>query len=109
MPALAVVDDVAEVAVAVNFVANKVISWVAPTPETPDFSDELSNQQAQGILINKQSNNAHLPVVYGTRLLGGTRIFLETSTNNTYLYGALVLCEGEINGITKIYFNWLKI
>jgi hypothetical protein len=92
-------------AVAVNFVANKVISWVAPTPETPDFSDELSNQQAQGILLNKQSNNAHLPVVYGTRLLGGTRIFLETSTNNTYLYGALVLCEGEINGITKIYFN----
>jgi hypothetical protein len=92
-------------AVAVNFVANKVISWVAPTPDTPDFSDELSNQQAQGILINKQSNNAHLPVVYGTRLLGGTRIFLETSSNNTYLYGALVLCEGEINGITKIYIN----
>ena len=92
-------------AVAVNFVANKVISWVAPTPDIPDFSDELSNQQAQGILLNKQSNNAHLPVVYGTRLLGGTRIFLETSTNNTYLYGALVLCEGEINGITKIYIN----
>jgi len=92
-------------AVAVNFVANKVISWVSPKPETPDFSDELSNQQAQGVLINKQSNNAHLPVVYGTRLLGGTRVFLETSTNNTYLYGALVLCEGEINGITKIYVD----
>lgn len=92
-------------AVAVNFVANKVISWVAPKPETPTFSDELSNQQAQGILINKQSNNAHLPVVYGTRLLGGTRVFLETGTSNEYLYGALVLCEGEINGITKIYVD----
>ena len=92
-------------AVAVNFVANKVISWVAPKPETPDFSDELSNQQAQGILINKQSNNAHLPVIYGTRLLGGTRIFLEVNSTNEYLYGALVLCEGEINGITKIYVD----
>jgi len=92
-------------AVAVNFVANKVISWVAPKPETPDFSDELSNQQAQGILVNKQSNNAHLPVIYGTRLLGGTRIFLEVDSTNEYLYGALVLCEGEINGITKIYVD----
>ena len=37
-------------------------------------------------------------------MLGGTRVFLETSgTDNQYLYGALVLCEGEVNAITKIY------
>jgi hypothetical protein len=34
------------------------------------------------------------------------RVFLEVSGNdNQYLYGAIVLCEGEINAITKIYVD----
>ena len=54
-------------------------------------------------LVNKQSNNANIPVIYGTRKVGGTRVFLETSgTDNQYLYGAIVLAEGEINNITSI-------
>ena len=41
--------------------------------------------------LNKQSNNACIPVIYGERLVGGTRVFIETSgTDNTYLYVALV-------------------
>ena len=36
-------------------------------------------------------------------MVGGTRVFMETSgTDNTYLYMALVLGEGEINDITEI-------
>ena len=36
-------------------------------------------------------------------MIGGTRVFVETSgTDNTYLYMALVLSEGEINDITEI-------
>jgi hypothetical protein len=57
----------------------------------------------KGILLNKQSNDASIPVVYGERLVGGTRVFVETSgSDNTYLYIALVLSEGEINDITEI-------
>ena len=42
-------------------------------------------------------------IIYGERLVGGTRVFLETSgTDNQYLYGAIVLGEGEINAITEI-------
>ena len=34
-------------------------------------------------------------------MMGGTRVFMETSgTDNTYLYMAIVLGEGEINDIT---------
>jgi len=84
-----------------GFAISKAISWIAPKPELPEFTQEA---EASGVLVNKQSNNAQIPVIYGTRLVGGTRVFLETSgTDNNYLYGALVLCEGEINAITKIY------
>ena len=84
----------------------KFISWFLPMPDIPDVGNSAANQAAQGVLVNKQSNNANIPVIYGTRLVGGTRIFLETSGNdNQYLYGVLVLAEGEINGITSILFD----
>jgi len=90
----------------VTKIFTKFISWFIPMPEIPDFGNSAANQEAQGVLVNKQSNNANIPVIYGTRLVGGTRIFLETSgADNQYLYGVLVLAEGEINGITSIKFD----
>ena len=78
----------------------EVISWIIPIPEIPEIPQQ---EQAKGTLINKQSNNAQIPVIYGERLVGGTRVFLETSgADNQYLYGAIVLGEGEINAITQI-------
>ena len=86
----------------VQKIFTKVISWLIPIPDVPDLSN-FNQEEQKGILVNKQSNDANIPVVYGTRLLGGTRVFLETSgTDNQYLYGAIVLCEGEINNITEI-------
>ena len=83
-----------------GFAISKAVSWLAPKPELPEFTQEA---EAQGVLVNKQSNNANIPVIYGTRKVGGTRVFLETSgTDNQYLYGAIVLAEGEINNITSI-------
>ena len=84
-------------------VITKAISWIIPTPDIPDFGVNEFDDFEQGILVNKQSNDAAIPIVYGERLLGGTRIFLSTSgTDNEFLYMALVLCEGEINAITEI-------
>ena len=83
-----------------GFAISKAVSWLAPKPEIPEFTQDA---EAQGVLINKQSNNANIPVIYGTRKVGGVRVFLETSgSDNQYLYGALVLSEGEINAITSI-------
>jgi hypothetical protein len=61
----------------------------------------------QGQLINKQSNIAKIPVIYGERLVGGTRVFVSTGggKKNQYLYIALALCEGEIESIGDIYIN----
>jgi hypothetical protein len=84
----------------VGDLVQEVISWIIPTPEIPDLPQ---NEQAKGTLVNKQSNNAQIPIIYGERLVGGTRVFLETSgTDNQYLYGAIVLGEGEIHAITQI-------
>ena len=71
--------------------------------DNPDFGDTEFDNFEKGILVNKQSNDSTIPIVYGTRLVGGTRVFVETSgTDNSHLYICLVLCEGEINGITEI-------
>jgi len=72
-------------------------------PEVPDFGTNDFEETERGILLNKQSNNSSIPIVYGERLIGGTRVFIETSgTDNEFLYIALVLCEGEINSIEQI-------
>lgn len=57
-----------------------------------------------GALINKESNIDAIPVIYGERRVGGTRVFVHTEggDKNDYLYIALVLCEGEIESITNI-------
>ena len=82
------------------------IGWLfsrSMKPDVPDFGTNDFEETERGILLNKQSNNACVPVVYGERLIGGTRVFIETSgTDNTYLYVALVLSEGEINSIEEI-------
>ena len=82
---------------------SKAFSWLQPKIDIPDFSIGEFDDFEKGILLNKQSNDAAIPVVYGTRLVGGTRVFLQTSgTDNEFLYMALILSEGEINAISEI-------
>ena len=101
---------------AFNFLGGKINPFVAlgvfavgwlfvrsRKPEIPDFGTNDFEETERGILVNKQSNNSSIPVVYGERLLGGVRCFVETSGNdNEFLYVALILCEGEINSIEQI-------
>ena len=84
-------------------VVSSFIGWLIPIPDIPDFE---TPEEEKGVLINKQSNNAQIPVVYGRRQVGITRVFLESSgTDNTYLYMAGVVCEGEIQEIEEIYID----
>ena len=95
-----IIDDVIDT---ITDVVDSVIGWIKPDVEIPDFGQGDFDNFEKGILLNKQSNDASIPVIYGERLVGGTRVFVETSgTDNTYLYVALVLAEGEINSIEEI-------
>jgi len=81
------------------------LSWVLrpKVPEIEDFGTNSFDDFERGLLVNKQSNDSNIPVIYGERLTGGTRVFMETSgTDNTYLYMAIVMAEGEINDIEEI-------
>ena len=81
------------------------LAWVLrpKVPEIEDFGTNEFDDFERGILLNKQSNDANVPIIYGERLVGGTRVFMETSgTDNTYLYMAIVMAEGEINFLRPI-------
>ena len=81
------------------------MSWILrpKVPEIEDFGTNEFDDFEKGILVNKQSNDANIPVIFGERLTGGVRVFMETSgTDNTYLYMSIVMAEGEINDIEEI-------
>ena len=85
----------------IQFVIVTAISYIiAPKPKAPRFN---ASDEAKGVTVSKDSNNNPIPVVYGKRQVGLTRVFVESSgTDNQYLYVAGVLCEGGGAGITAI-------
>jgi hypothetical protein len=85
----------------IQFVITTAISYIiSPKPKAPRQS---SQDEAKGTLVNKDSNNNPIPIVYGKRQVGLTRVFVESSgADNQYLYVAGVLCEGGGAGITAI-------
>ena len=72
-------------------------------------------QQGAMILANAPSNTAPIPVIYGARRVGGTRVFIGTSNSydddgtvlvkNGYLNMVFSLCEGPISEVTAVYLN----
>lgn len=63
------------------------------------------------VLINKQSNNDPIYVLYGKQRMGGTRVYVESSNGSGTLSGTtklnmvIVMCEGEIGTVKEMYFN----
>lgn len=73
---------------------------------TGDPSANVNQNLASGLLSNTASNVAGIPVIYGTRRVGGTRVFTEVSgANNEYLNLVIALCEGEVGAISNIYID----
>ena len=73
-----IVDIVTDVVDIVVDVVEDVVGWLTPEVDIPDFSQIQADQNARGVLVNKFSANSFIPVVYGTRKVGGNVIFLET-------------------------------
>jgi hypothetical protein len=59
--------------VVTGFAISKAVSWLAPKPEIPEFTQEA---EATGVLVI--INNLimlNIPVIYGTRKVGGTSVY----------------------------------
>ena len=98
-----IIDDIVD---GIGDIIEDVIGWLNPQPDIPDFGELLADQNARGVLVNKISSNSHIPIIYGTRKVGGNIVFLETSgADNQYLFMVLVLGEGEIDGIDSLFVN----
>ena len=78
---------------------------------SPDIFEGPSNAQGlagqnTGATLNSQGTDIALPVVYGNRRIGGTRIFVSSGgENNSNLYMVLALCEGPIDYIRQVYID----
>lgn len=93
-----------------SFLINMIVSAIT----NKIFGKKKGQQGAGGreasLLVNKQSNNDFIPVVYGKRRLGGTRAFIDTSNGSggsgtNTLNMCLALCEGQMGPVRQIYFN----
>ena len=95
-------------AAAVGYMLGSTLEMMINPPsfDMPDVSYGAAESQNAGVSFNKQGTNLNIPVVYGQRRLGGTRVFVSTNgKENKFLYIALTLCEGEINSIKNIYID----
>ena len=92
--------DAVVTAIITTIITTAISYLIAPKPKSPRQS---SNDEVKGILVNKDANNNPIPVVYGQRQVGLTRVYVESSgVDNQYLYIAGVLCEGGGAGIESI-------
>lgn len=66
----------------------------------------VSSARAQGMLINAASNIEPVPVLYGSRRMGGGFALEEVSGgNNEYFHLVVSICEGEIDGFDQVYLD----
>lgn len=81
-----------------SFALKSIAGLFAEKPAT-----QAMDQAARAALINSVSNIDAIPVVYGTRLKGGSRILTELSgTDSEFLHLIFVWGEGPISAINAL-------
>ncbi len=70
----------------------------------PEFPTPNAGEPSYDVRINKTGNALFLPLVYGTRRVGGPVVFGGLSGDNQYLHLVVALCEGPV---WPIYTVWL--
>ena len=74
-------------------------------------AERAARAARSNVLVNKQSNNDPIYVLYGRQRMGGTRIYVESSngagdlTATTKFNMVIAMCEGEIGTVKQMYFN----
>ncbi len=87
-------------------VASLAVQSVIGSNGPSSAQSAVAAAQAQGILLNSQSNVDPIPVIYGRRRVGGTRVLIEVSgASNEYLHIVVVLAEGPVAAIDNVYLD----
>jgi hypothetical protein len=91
--------------------ALSVISSALFSPDLPQLTASTSSSGSQTYnwsgISTIASNEAPIPIVYGTHAVGGNLIsaYVLSEGKDSYLYMLLALCEGEIEGICQYSDN----
>lgn len=87
-----------------------IISGVASYQQAKKIQREV-DRESRGVEANIESNIKAIPVVYGERRVGGTRVYIDTSKDigNKYLYMVMAMAEGEIEDIHSIEIDDIPI
>ena len=94
-----VVSGVAKVA---SFLIGPVSTPYQTTQSISQTSASTGPERLDGTLVNFQGGSIPVPVVYGFRKIGGTRVFVSTNgTDNKYLFVAIVFAEGQCVGLSE--------
>ena len=81
-----------------------VIGTVALATKAIKRKQQQQQNQIAGVLVTKAGTTSPIPVVYGQRRIGGTRVFIASDgSENIYLHVVEALCEGPIEGCTELY------
>lgn len=91
----------------INFIVSAIVNQVFGGNKR---KQAMNAGRPRSLMVNKNSSNEPIPVVYGRRRIGGTRVFVGTSdgsggSGTNTLNMALVLCEGQMGNLKKLYFN----
>ncbi len=99
-----IVEDIVDVFVdIVEEIGDFLFGWLIPDiPDMPDFEQML---RGDGLMVNKRNSDDSVPVIYGTRRIGGNIVWLATTSDNQYLYVVLALCEGQVAKFTELYLD----
>ena len=86
------------------------MGMVSSAFDVPDYSGNVTDGATgmnQGVLVNKVGTNQPIPVVYGYRRVGGTRVYVSAGggSDNKDLYFVMVFAEGEINAFKKLLLD----
>jgi len=80
-----------------------LFGWLIPDmPDMPNLDNLLAGD---GILVNKRNSDSALPVIYGTRKVGGNIVWLATSADNQFLFVILAFCEGQVARFTELFID----
>ena len=120
--AIAVFAPYAAAALGLSGLGATIFSLVLQTAASALFSSKAGGgggggPSDEGMLVNKSSNVSALPVMYGNRRIGGTRVYTETTdaagavSGEEYLHIIVAFAQGgtQFNGtdslsdITKIF------
>lgn len=98
-------DDTKDVADSIGGTLEDVTTFIKDS-----FLGKDEEPEKNPILGNARSNVAPLPVIYGTRRVGGALVYVAAAGDtNQYLHLVLALGEGPISAVTAVYLDDVDI